>query len=132
LSEAKRYNNYDIPPLKEDLLKVEEEFKTYVFLKAIYDGRIVGTIRAYEKEGICSVERLAVHPDMQNQGIGGSLMLEIENYFEPQRFELFVGAKSDKNIYLYKKMGYSISKKVPYGCGDIEILWMYKPGKGNK
>jgi len=49
---------------------------------------------------------------MQNQGIGTILMKEIEKCFTPKRFELFVGSKSGKNIYLYQKLGYSIFKLV--------------------
>ncbi len=49
-----------------------------------------------------------------------------EGCFKPERFELFVGSKSDKNIYLYKKLGYTIHKTEKYGCGDIEIFYMEK------
>lgn len=66
------------------------------------DGKIIGTVRAYEEKGICYVGKLAIHPDMQNQGIGTALMQEIEKSYNPKRYELFVGSKSDKNIYFIK------------------------------
>ncbi len=53
-------------------------------------------------------------------------MKEIEKYYKPKRFELFVGSKSDNNIHLYKKLGYHIFKKLKYECGDIEIYFMEK------
>jgi len=38
-------------------------------------------------------------------------MKEIENIFkECERFELFTGHKSEKNLYLYQKLGYKIFK----------------------
>jgi len=35
----------------------------------------------------------------------------IEGHFNPQRFELFTGSKSVKNLALYNKLGYTIYKK---------------------
>lgn len=125
-SEAELYNNYDISPLKQTIGEIEEQFKTYVFLKAVSQGEIIGTVRAYEKDGTCFVGRLAVHPKRQGQGVGTALMKKIESCFKPGRFELFTGAKSEKNIGLYQKLGYSIWKKASYGCGGIEVLYMEK------
>lgn len=107
-SEAKCYNNYDIPPLKQTIGEIKEQFKSHIFLKAVSEGKIISTVRAYEKDGTCYVGRLAVHPDRQNQGIGTALMRDIEKLYSPKRYEFFVGSKSDKNIHLYQKLGYNI------------------------
>jgi GNAT superfamily N-acetyltransferase len=106
--EAERYNNYDIPPLKQTLDEIKNEFRNHIFLKAVSEGSIIGTVRAHEENGVCYIGRLAVHSDSQNRGIGTALMKAIEGYYKPKRFDLFVGSKSDKNIYLYKKLGYTI------------------------
>ncbi len=124
--EAARYNNYSIPPLKQTLEEIKSEFKDHIFLKAVIAGKIVGTVRAYEENGTCYVGRLAVHPEMQNKGIGTALMQKIEEYCKPKRFELFVGSKSDNNIHLYKKLGYHIFKTAKYEIGSIEIFYMEK------
>ena len=129
-SEAERYNYYDIPPLKQTIEELKNQFKNNIILKAMSDGKVVGAVRAYEKNGTCYVGRLAVHPDMQDQGVGTALMQEIEKLYNPERYELFVGSKSDKNIYLYKKLGYNIYEKNKYECGDIEIFYMEKINKG--
>ena len=125
-SEAERYGNYDIPPLKQTIAEIREQFKTHIFLKAMSDGRIVGTVRAHEENGTCHIGRLAVDPDKQNRGIGTALMKAIEECYKPERFELFVGSKSENNIYLYQKLGYSTYKAERYECGDIEIFYMEK------
>jgi ribosomal protein S18 acetylase RimI-like enzyme len=125
-SEAERYNDYTIGPLKQTLPDIMEQFKTHIFLKAVFENKIVGTVRAYEENETCYIGRLAVAPEMQNQGIGTALMNEIERFYSPRRYELFVGTKSDKNIHLYKKLGYHIYKKNNYGCGKIEIFFMEK------
>jgi len=79
-SEAERYNDYTITPLKQTLSDIIEQFKTYIFLKAVSENKIVDTVRAYEENETCYIGRLAVAPEMQNQGIGTALMKEIESW----------------------------------------------------
>ncbi len=126
-SEAELYNDYDIPPLTQTVDDLKGQFKNHIILKAVLGGKIVGAVRAYEDSGTCFIGRLAVLQDMQNQGIGSALLKEIEDRFHPKRYELFTGSKSDKNIYFYKKAGYSIFlKKAEPGCANIEILYLEK------
>ena len=49
-----------------------------------------------------------VHPSKQGQGIGTQLLLEMEKQYPKQRYELFTSTRSEKNIALYKKLGYKI------------------------
>ena len=109
MSEAEIYNDFLIPPLIQTLDEVKKEFEEYIFLKAVYNGRIVGSVRAsLDDSKTCYIGKLIVHPDFQNQGIGTDLMNEIELFFEDcNDFELFTGHKSLKNIKLYEKLGYS-------------------------
>ena len=122
--EAERYNNYSISPLMQTLEEIKDQFNDQIFLKAVVENMIVGSVRAHEENGTCYIGKLAVHPEMQNKGIGTELMHEIEKYFKTIRFELFVGSKSENNIHLYKKLGYRIFKAGKYECGDIEIQYM--------
>ena len=125
-SEAELYNNFDIPPLKQTIEEINDQFKNHTFLKSVSDGKIIGTVRAYEENETCYIGRLAVDPKSQNCSVGTALMKAIEHHYSPQRFDLFVGSKSHKNIYLYKKLGFAIYKTAKYGCGDIEIFYMEK------
>jgi ribosomal protein S18 acetylase RimI-like enzyme len=125
-SEAELYCNYDIPPLKQTIEELSAQFKDHVILKAVLDNRIIGTVRAYEENGTCYIGRLAVCPEFQNQGAGTALMRAVEGCFSPQRFELFTGSKSEKNIHFYEKLGYTIFKRGSHGCGEIEIFFMEK------
>ena len=110
-SEAEIYNDFNIPPMLQTLESIEKDFKNQFFIKVLVDGRIIGSVRAYAKGGTCYIGRLIVYPDFQNQGIGTKLMNEIEKIFNLcQRFELFTGDRSEKNIYLYQKLGYKIFK----------------------
>ena len=108
-SEAVIYDDYTIPPLTQTLEEIGADFEKQVFLKVSTDGRIVGSVRAYEQGGTCFVGRLIVHPDFQNQGVGTKLLNEVEETFnDAERFELFTGSRSEKNLYLYQKVGYTV------------------------
>jgi ribosomal protein S18 acetylase RimI-like enzyme len=108
-SEAELTNDFQIPPLLQDQKSIEHDFATQRFLKALKEGRIVGSVRAYSRDGTCHVGRLIVHPALQNRGLGTRLMHEIEATFpEVARFELFTGEKSARNLHLYQKLGYQV------------------------
>jgi len=124
--EAQIYDQFHIPPLTQTLENIQEEFRQKTFLKALENNRIIGSVRANIKDNTCYIGRLIVHPEFQNQGIGGILMSEIEKLFShAKRFELFTGNKSEKNIYLYKKLGYRIIKESD-GDKDIKLVFMEK------
>ncbi len=94
-SEAKAYNDFEIPPLTETLDELKQLFKNHIFLKATIDGKIVGSVRASLNSGTCHIGRLVVNPKFQNQGIGSKLLAEIERKCcVCKRFELFTGIKS--------------------------------------
>lgn len=123
---AKRYNDFDIPPMQQTLTDLLAEFKESIILKAVVDDKIIGSIRAYQKNGTCYVGRVIVHPEFQNQGIGSKLLIKIEDYFEnATRFELFTGFRDEKNLYLYQKLGYEIfyKKKV---TENLEMVFLEK------
>ncbi|MFX1446026.1 MAG: GNAT family N-acetyltransferase [Promethearchaeota archaeon] len=110
-SEAEIYNDFSIPPLHQTFEEIEIEFDSKIFLIAVKDDKIVGSVRAFRDKGICFIGKLIVHPEYQNQGIGTLLIEKIENVFSyVDRFELFTGFKSEKNLYLYQKLGYKIFK----------------------
>ncbi|HNX90234.1 MAG TPA: GNAT family N-acetyltransferase [Candidatus Omnitrophota bacterium] len=125
-SEAALYGNDKIAPLTQTIEDLKEQFKTRTILKAVLKNKIVGTVRAYQDGGTCYIERLAVLSEARNQGIGTALLRKIEDMFAAERYELFTGAKSLKNIALYQKQGYRIFKKEQKGCGGIEIVYLEK------
>ena len=72
-SEAANYD-FTIRPLTETLEDIKDRFHDRRFLKAIEDGQIVGSVRAFQDDEACHVERLVVHPDYQRRGIGMALL----------------------------------------------------------
>jgi len=126
-SEAEIYNDFTIPPLTQTLEEVQNKFKDHIFLKAVEDGRIIGSVRAnvLDSETVY-IGRLIVHPDYQKQGIGTKLMDKIEACFDDfRRFELMTGHKSKKNISIYQKWGYKIFKKEKFS-DNLYLIYMEK------
>jgi phosphoribosylanthranilate isomerase/GNAT superfamily N-acetyltransferase len=111
-SEAEQYQDFSIPPLTQTREQIESEFGSLRFLRATADGHLIGSVRAELRDGTCHLGRLIVHPDWQNRGVGGRLLREAETLFpEADRFELFTGERSERNLHLYQKAGYREFKR---------------------
>ena len=107
LQEAKTYNDFNIPPLHQTLASTEEEFRNQIVLKITDKQKIIGSVRGEMTGDTCKIAKLMVHPDYQNQGLGKKLMTTIEAKCSPiDRFELFTGYQSHKNLGLYQSLGY--------------------------
>lgn len=111
ISEAEIYNDFNIPPLVQSFEQIESEFDNHIFLKVLVDGKIIGSLRASVIDGVCTIFKVIVHPDFQNRGIGTSMIIRIKEILcESKRFEIFTGHRSERNLYLYQKLGYKIFK----------------------
>ena len=125
-SEAKLFGNMDIPPLKQTIEEVYDEFQKGTILKAVdAEGDIIGSVRAYEENGTVYIGKLMVHPKMQKRGIGTRLLVEIENAYPNQRYELFTSTKSISNIRLYEKLGYKIFKEEAVSQ-ELQFVYLQK------
>ncbi len=126
VSEAEIYNDYSIAPLTQTLDQIQSDFESRLFLKASIDGRIVGSVRGFMERETCHIGKLIVHPDFQNRGVGARLVQEIEGCFhEAERYELFTGHLSERNLRLYHRLGY-----IPFAfeavTGSLTLVFMEK------
>jgi RimJ/RimL family protein N-acetyltransferase len=125
-SEARLYNDWSIPPLTESIAAMTMAIEDWRVLKAHSGADLVGAVRARFANDACEVGRLIVHPDHQGQGIGRRLMHAIEREFPlAARFELFTGSRSQRNIGLYRSLGYRqfrSESKSP----DLTLVFMEK------
>lgn len=128
-SEARLYNDWNIPPLAQTLSELQEEFRNSVVLKAVSAEGIVGSVRARLVDGVVHIGRLIVSPAIQRQGVGSALLREIEALFPSAvRFELFTGSRSEGNIRLYGKHGYTITHEKVLSPG-VTLVFMSKVQK---
>lgn len=129
ISEAAAHDDFTIPPLHQTIKGVLEEFKHQVFLKAMQGNQIIGSVRGYEENGTCYIGKLIVDPEWQDQGIGTRLVKDIERWFpDAKRYELFTGHKSEKNLYMYQKMGYDPFKGEAVSP-KLTIIYLEKEGE---
>ena len=125
-SEAKLFNDMNIPPLKQTLEELYDEFQKGTILKVVNDvGTIIGSVRAYQKGETVYIGKLMVHPQYQKQGIGTKLLIEIENEYPNKRYELFTSTKSISNIKLYQRMGYKIFKEKSV-TDELKFVYLQK------
>jgi ribosomal protein S18 acetylase RimI-like enzyme len=111
-SEAVRYDDFAMPPMVQSIDDLRRTFEDHVFLKAIVDDRLVGSVRACQDGQTCYVGRLVVHPDFQRSGIGTDLMERIEARLpHAERLEIFTGHKSEHTQRLYTRLGYREFKR---------------------
>lgn len=128
--EAERYNDFNIPPLTQTIDEIEKEFESSIFLSAIYDNKIIGSVRGRKIENGCEIGRLMVLPEYQRNGIGRKLLKAIEKelyemFPGTSRFELFTGELSFDNINLYESEGYQKFKYEAFD-EDKRIVFLEK------
>jgi len=73
LSEAEIYGDDAVPPLRQTMEELEGEFGTMLFLKAETEGKLIGSVRADERGGICRIGKLMVSPEFRKRGLGAAL-----------------------------------------------------------
>ncbi|MBR4947318.1 MAG: GNAT family N-acetyltransferase [Clostridiales bacterium] len=122
-SEAALFGNKDIPPLKQTLEEVVDEYSAGLVLKMTDENDvIIGSVRAHEKDGTVYIGKLMVRPDHQKKGYGKRLLLEVEKYYPGKRYELFTSTRSIDNIRLYQSAGY---KEFEQKAVDDELVFVY-------
>ncbi|MDK9707436.1 MAG: GNAT family N-acetyltransferase [Desulforhopalus sp.] len=109
VSEAELIDDFTIPPLHQTIDDIISEFNHQVILKFKLEKRIIGSVRCYLEKGTCYIGKLIVHPDYQNLGIGTKLLRAAECQFQhAERYELFTGEMSKRNLHIYEKNGYRV------------------------
>lgn len=125
-TEADLFGSRNIPPLKQTLDEVMEEYDRGMVLKMTDEsGSIIGSVRAWEKDGTVYIGKLMVHPECRGRGYGTKLLAEIESFFPQKRYELFTSTRSTDNIRLYQKLGYRTFAHEKIN-DELEFVYMEK------
>lgn len=127
--EARRYDDWTIPPMVETLESVRDQIAHHLVLKAIVDGRLAGSARGVVIGTVCEVCRLSVDPALQRRGIGSALIAAIEQRCpEVEAFELFTGNRSSENLRLYERHGYRHARTKVLSP-EVALVFLRKPGR---
>lgn len=128
-SEARRYDDWTIPPMIEAVDTVRRDIEQHVVLKAMVDGRLAGSVRGVVTDGVCEVCRFSVDPALQRRGIGSALLTAIEREFpDVDAFELFTGNRSVENLRLYERHGYRVMpERTKVVSPDVSLIFLGKP-----
>lgn len=126
-TEAELHNEYNIPPLTQTYDSISEEYEQGIlFLKGVVDGQLIASVRGFVKDGTTYIGRLIVEKEFQNNKFGQALMKEIETKLNNcNRYELFTGFKSEKNLKLYEKLGYNEFRKV-FINDNLTLIYLEK------
>lgn len=124
-SESKLLNNLNIPPLKQTLSDIIDEFNKGIILKATDNNKIIGSVRGYVENSTLYIGKLIVHPKFQRKGIGTKLLLSIENLYDDVNYELFTSNRSSRNILLYENLGYKKYREEMIG-DNLTLIYLRK------
>ena len=127
-TEAALYEDYTIAPLTQSLTDLLSEYDTHSLLVARLGEEIVGSVRGQLREDTCYIGRLIVHPRLQSRGLGTTLMGAMEELFRSAtRYELFTGYRSEGNLHLYRKLGYTLFRE-EIVSPQLRLLFLEKQG----
>ncbi len=115
MQEAMANDTLDIPALHETLGDVREWIAGWQVWTVRSQGRLVAAVRARAVDQAWEIGRLMVAPDLAGQGIGRWLLGHAERHAPSQTtsFALVTGARSARNIDLYRRAGYRIDPGAP-------------------
>jgi ribosomal protein S18 acetylase RimI-like enzyme len=133
-SEALIYDDFNLPPLTQTLDELMDESKGEVIYKYEIDGNIAASVRCRVMENdVLYIGRLIVDPAFQNKGIATGMLKRIEDLYADtvKSYTLFTGHLSEKNLHLYKKLGYRETRREPL-TDRCTLVHMEKAGRSAK
>lgn len=119
-----------LPPLRETVADLESLYDagTRFFIAIDAVGHAIGTVRALDTAGTVEIGRLAVAGGWVRRGVAASLMEALEGeYPHAERYTLFTGADAAAPLALYRKLGYTQTRRED--MGSVELVWLEKAGR---
>ncbi|HEV7173361.1 tRNA (guanosine(37)-N1)-methyltransferase TrmD [Pedococcus sp.] len=126
VTEARANGTLDIPPLLETLEEVAAGIAAWTTWTMRAGGRLVGSVRARvapDDDSLWQIGRLMVAPDLQGRGLGRALLAFGEAQAPPgtAAYWLNTGARSDRNLRIYRKAGYRVRPGVGSIPGTVDL-----------
>jgi GNAT superfamily N-acetyltransferase len=88
---------------------MRKDVKCKSIIAAYVDDSPAGSVRYYNKGGVCIIERLSVKPSLQGEGIGRGLIAEVENRVAGSAHKVYLetGLLASNLLVFYSKLGFS-------------------------
>jgi len=98
-----------LPPINETIEQASNDIDRKECLVAEHDRKVCGSIRYLIKGGVCMIERLSVHPDVQGKGIGRALVGEVEQDVKGDAHKIYLetGLLAHNLLIFYTRLGFS-------------------------
>jgi NAD(P)H-dependent FMN reductase/GNAT superfamily N-acetyltransferase len=128
VQEALANDTLDLQPLRETLDELAASTSTWQRWCVRRHGRLVASVRARADGATWQIGRLMVAPDQTRHGIGSWLL----SYVEGQAPEgtvhcaLFTGDRSSRNIALYQRAGYALTRAADVPDGAVYLTKPYR------
>jgi ech hydrogenase subunit C len=101
----------------------QSEVDRIVFLKAVVNGKIIGSVRGFGLGDTAYLRRMIVHPYFRGRGVGRRLLKEIEDAFpDVKRFRAVTGHQSKRTLFQLTRSGYKVFRTEPF---TPNINWVY-------
>lgn len=114
-SEAELYGDASVPAMGQTMEEITADFEQTIFLKAVVNGKIIGSIRGRRDGTAARISRVIVHPYFQGRGIATRLIRQLElEVGDVSMYEAVMGHQSLRNIHLYEKTGYRHVRTEPF------------------
>ncbi|MEV0840951.1 GNAT family N-acetyltransferase [Actinocatenispora sera] len=118
-----------IPPVRESVADVTAAIAAGRVLVARDGARVIGAARVSPIDHGTGAEigRLAVAPDRQGEGLGSRLLAAAEAHAGPvERYVLVTGHRSERNLGLYRRRGYTETHRALDPVG-VPVIHLAKP-----
>lgn len=111
----------------ETLESLKEDAREKHIFVAEEGGTIVGSVRFWTVAGVCVIRLLSVSPAHQRQGVGKSLIREIESMTtDAHKFYACTMLRTAKNIQFFMQLGYRAETILPDHYDRLDLICFAK------
>ena len=111
----------------ETLESLKEDAREKHIFVAEEGGTIVGSVRFWTVAGVCVIRLLSVSPAHQRQGVGQTLMREIERgTTDAHKFYACTMLRTARNIRFFMNLGYKAETILPDHYDHLDLICFAK------
>jgi predicted N-acetyltransferase YhbS len=108
-----------------DSLK-EDAMEKHIFV-AEAEGVVIGSVRFWNVAGVCVIRLLSVSPAYQKQGVGKTLIREVERAAtDAHKFYACTMLNTARNIHLFMSLGYKAETILPDHYDHLDLICFAK------